>query len=107
MCPCGVCQCVHISLHHRDAQSFAQCGIAEEFLNDDTITPHPVDLAMSMIHADHPEAYLLMQPQTCRILREDPRHELPEPQVCVEVAETFEGDTPCPCATCTGAHGTP
>ena len=75
MCPCGVCQRVHISLHHRDAQSFAQCGIAEEFLNDDTITPHPVDLAMSMIHADHPEAYPLMQPQTCRILREDPRHE--------------------------------
>src|SRR5882672_3095732 len=71
--------------------SLPQCGIAEEFLNDDTVTPHSVNLAMAMIHADHPEAYPLMQHQACRILREDPGHELPEPQVCVEVAETFEG----------------
>src|SRR5262245_61187934 len=78
-----------------------QGGITEEFLNNDTVTPHPVELAMAMIYADNSEACSLMQDQARRVFREDAGYELPEPQVCVDVAEMFEGDTPCPCAACT------
>jgi hypothetical protein len=73
-------------------------GITEEFLNNNAVTPHPIDFAMTTIHPDHLEAYALMQRQTCRVLREDAGHEFPEPQLCTEATEVYEGQTSCPCA---------
>ena len=71
-------------------------GITEEFLNNYAVTPYPIDFAVTTIHPNHPEAYALMQCQTCRVLREDAGHEFPEPQVCIEAAEVYEGQTSCP-----------
>jgi hypothetical protein len=62
---------------------------------------------MTTIHPDHPEAYALMQRQTCGVLREDPGHKFPEPQICIEATEVYESHTSCPCAahTAIDIHG--
>src|SRR5262245_50514199 len=53
--------------------------LVDQPFHDDAISPLPFELAVTVIGGDHPEAAARMEGQACRVLRKDPRHDLPEP----------------------------
>src|SRR5215475_2413922 len=63
----------------RDLATSASRRLVDQPFHDDAISPFPFELAVTVIGADHPEAAARMEGQACRVLRKDPRHDLPEP----------------------------
>src|SRR6185295_5802380 len=52
--------------------------MSEQPLHDHAIAPLPVELAVPLVHADHPEAAPFVQAQARGVLGKDPGDDLPE-----------------------------
>src|SRR5215467_11049082 len=68
--------------------------LAEESFNDHAVPPLPFELAVTLIDAHHPEPAPFMQGHARDILREDSRHDLPEPALGIGPAEGLQRRTP-------------
>src|SRR5262249_31570872 len=83
----------------RDLAMSAFRRLVNQTFDDDAIPPLPLELAVSSIGADHSEAAPRMQSQACYVLREDARHDLPEPALRVGAAQSLQGFPSRPCST--------
>src|SRR5262249_38189435 len=66
---------------------------AEQSLDDDAIAPLAIELAVALVHTHDPEAASLVENEARGVLRENPRHDLPEPALAVGATECFERHT--------------
>src|SRR5215468_7031852 len=74
----------------RDRAISASRWLVDEPLHDDAIPPLPVELAVTVIGADHPESAPRMKSQACRVLGKDPGHDLPEAALGIGPAERLQ-----------------
>src|SRR5580765_1825687 len=65
-------------------------GGVEQPFDDHAVAPLPVELAVAAVHADDTEPAPLVQREARSVLREDPRHDLPEAALRVSAAERLE-----------------
>src|SRR5262252_3319700 len=75
----------------RDLLMSAFRRLVDQTFDNDAIPPLPLELAVAPIGADHSEAAPRMQSQACYVLREDPRHDLPEAALRVGAAQSLQG----------------
>src|SRR5439155_12928053 len=64
--------------------------IAEQLLDDHAIAPHALELAVTPVDADDAKAGAFVKRDARGVLREDPRHELPEAASGVRVEQGLE-----------------
>src|SRR5262245_494896 len=70
----------------------------EQPLHDHAVSPLPFELAVTLIDSDHPEPAPLVKLQARGVLREDARHDLPEPALGIGAAEGLQRGAPRPAA---------
>src|SRR5215471_12620146 len=83
----------------RDLAMSGPWRLVDQTLHDDAVTPLALELAVPLICADDPEAAALMKGQARRVLREDPRDDLPEAALRVGAAQGLQGLTSRPRST--------
>src|SRR5262245_26522081 len=75
----------------RDLAMSASRRLVDQTLHDDAVAPLALELAVTVIRADDPEAAPLMKSQTGRVLGKNPRHDLPEPALRVGPTQRLQG----------------
>src|SRR5215831_15710280 len=88
----------------RDLAMSGSRRLVDQTLHDDAVAPLAFELAVPLIRADDPEAAALMKGQARRVLREDPRHDLPEAALRVGLAQRLQGFPSSPCSTDRARH---